>query len=134
MKVRSQVHMLTVAIARLEQDHANPKLIVDLKLAAKHVADLTAEGRNWTPEEERRVGRQRTLMAMLPDTRSVDALKEAMLQRAYDLMWDGNCMACDALVEFLPSAAVDKMFEAWQNDQDGKSPRSRFYDGKDVAA
>ena len=97
-------------------------------------ADRRAEGRDWAHAEDRRVGRQRTLMAMVPDTRAKDDLKAAMLQRAYDLMWDGDCMACDAVAEFLPSADVEKMFQAWESDQDGQNPRSHFYNAKDLAA
>jgi hypothetical protein len=52
-----------------------------------------------------------------------------MLQRAYDLMWDGFTTECDALVEFLPSDLVEEMFAAWEADSMGREPRSRFYDG-----
>lgn len=134
MKSRSRVHMLIVAAARLEQDRANPKLVADIKLAAKHEADRKVEGRDWNDAEERRVGRQRTLMAMVPDTRAKDSLKEAMLQHAYDLMWEGNCAGADAITEFLPSLEVEKMFDAWQSDQEGKNQHSRFYDAKEIAA
>lgn len=134
MRSRSRVHMLTVAAARLEQDHANPKLIADIKQAAKHEADRKAEGRDWNMDQDRRVGRQRTLMAMVPDSRAKDDLKSAMLQRAYDLMWEGDCMGCDALTEFLPSAEVEAMFNAWQSDQDGKDAPSKFYNAKGIAA
>jgi len=78
-------------------------------------------------DEERRIGRQRTAMAMIPDSRAKRALMEAMLQRAYDLMWDGRATECDAILEFLPGASVEQMFAAWQSDQEGKQPRSKFY-------
>ena len=73
-------------------------------------------------------------MAMVPDTRAKDDLMQAMLQRAYDLMWDGDCAGTDALAEFLPSAAVEAMFQAWQSDQEGKEPKSHFYVAKGLAA
>jgi len=134
MTPRSRIHMLTVAAARLEQECANPKLIADLREAAKHEAEAYAEGRRHSLDEEKRIERQRTLMQMLPDTRAVDQLKAAMLQRAYDLMWDGNPGACDALAEFLPdcpepsanrSASYRHGFANGRDDRRGK-PRDTY--------
>lgn len=126
---RSRIHMLTVAAARLAHDHANPQLIEDLRKAAKEAAGARAEGRGYDQDDVKRIERQRTLFAMLPSTNATDRLKEAMLQRCYDLMWDGDCMACDALAEFLPEKDVQKMFDAWESDQfpEKDQPRSRFY-------
>jgi len=126
---RSRVHMLTVAAARLEEACSNPKLAADLREAAKAAAKKRAEGCDYSEEDQRRIERQRTLFVTVPDTHALGRLKDAMLQRAYDLMWDGDCLACDALAEFLPSADVDRMFEAWHNDQDPKGDKkSKFYE------
>ena len=130
MRSRSYVHMLSIAAARLEQDHANPKLIADLRAAAKLEAERTAEGRTWSKDEERRVDRQRTLFNMLPSSNATDRLKEAMLQRAYDLMWDGNGIACDSLIEFLPSKEVEQMFDAWESDQISGEPKSKWHNAR----
>lgn len=119
--------MLRVAAARLEGAYGNPKLVEDLRKAAAELEEARAEGRAHDPEEEKRIEQQRTLFAMLPDTGAVDTLKEAMMQRVYDLMWDGDCVACDALAEFLPWAAADEAFSAWDNDQDPSKPKSRFH-------
>jgi len=120
--------MLNVAAARLQQDHGNPKLAADLREAAKVLAKNRAEQR-LQDDETKRIERQRTLFTMVPDTVAFGRFKDAMLQRAYDLMWDGDCSACDAIAEFLPSADVEKMFDAWQNDQDPNSPqKSKFYE------
>lgn len=125
---RSRVHMLSVAAARLEQDYANPKLIADIREAAKYAAKKRAEGCDYSDEDQHRIERQRTLFAMVPDTHALGRLKDAMLQRAYDLMWDGDCTATDAIAEFLPSADVTRMFEAWERDQDPKTAdKSKFY-------
>lgn len=126
MKNRSRIHMLTVAAARLEQDCGSPKLVDDLRAAAKWHALTKAEGRGWTEGDEKRVEQQRTLFAMLPSMNAVDRLKDGMLQRAYDLLWDGDCSGCDAITEFLPAKDVERMFEAYANDQDGKQPPSPF--------
>jgi hypothetical protein len=123
--------MLTVAAARLESDYANPKLIADLRAAAKEAATAHAEGRGYTPDDEKRIERQRTLFAMLPSCSATDRLKERMLQRAYDLMWGGDCSATDAIAEFLPSKDVDRMFEAWENDQVSGNVMSPFHAPKD---
>lgn len=128
--MRSRVHMLTVAAATLERVYANPKLVEDLQAAAMAAAKGKLEGCGWTGEDDKRIERHRTLFNMLPSSSATDRLKEAMLQRAYDLMWDGDAVGCDALVEFLPSSDVDAMFAAWQSDQEAKGdgPRSRYYD------
>lgn len=129
MKSRSFIHTLSVAAARIQEAGGSPKLVADLKAAAEWRAITKAEGR-FQENEDARIARQRTLTAMVPDTHAFSKLTEAMLQRAYDLLWDGDCSGCDALTEFLPSAAVSKMLDAWGNDQDGKKPKSKWYDGQ----
>lgn len=133
MRRRSQIHMLAVAAARLESDHANPKLIADLQAAAHHLATARADGRGHDDEEERRIERQRTLFTMLPDIGATERLRLAMQQRAYDLMWDGDCLACDALLEFLPSKFADEVLDGWENDQAaGSVSKTKFYEGIDA--
>lgn len=124
---RSRVHMLTVAAARLESDYANPKLVADLRAAAKEESVKRADGRGYSVCDERRVERQRTLFAMCPDLAAVERLKAAMMQRAYDLMWDGDCSACDAILEFLPAKDATRVLDAWANDQDPNRERTPFY-------
>lgn len=128
---RSRVHMPSVAAARLEQEHANPTLIGHLREAAKAEAKKAADGRGWGPEEQARVERQRTLFAMLPPYAACDRLKGAIMQRAYDLMWDGATDGADALLEFLPEKEAVAVLDAWQADTTaiGKAPRSQFYEG-----
>lgn len=126
MKNRSRIHMLTVAAARLERDCANPVLVADLRKAAQHHASRKADGVGWTEDDDMRVERQRGLFGMLPSANPVDRLKEAMMQRAYDMLWDGNCDGCDAILEFLPSKDADIVLNAYGDDQDGKQPPSRF--------
>lgn len=48
--------------------------------------------------EEKRIARQRNCFTFLPVSPSVETLKAAMLQRAYDLLWDGRCEECDAIL------------------------------------
>lgn len=125
---RSYVHMLSVAAARLEHDHANPALVRALRDAAESHAKRQAEGMRGD-SEQKRIDRQRTLMAMVPDSRAKSDLRGAMLQRAYDLLWDGDCAGCDALIEFLPSLEVGQLLDAWQDDQEGRKPRSPWFHG-----
>lgn len=66
---------------------------------------------------------------MLPSMSATDRLKEAMMQRVYDLMWDGDCMGADAIAEFLPGDDAARAFDAWLSDQDTGKPRSKFYEG-----
>lgn len=124
---RSRIHMLTVAAARLEKDYANPALVKALRSAAEEYAKAKAEGRDYRDADRKRVDRQRTLFAGIVNGPAKEALKKAMLQRAYDLLWDGDASGCDALLEFLPSREVEQMLEAWSDDQTGGKPRSAWY-------
>lgn len=129
MYQRSRIHMLTVAAARLESDYANPKLVADLRQTANEFATAKAEGRGYTDADEKRIDRQRTLFAFLPSANSTDRFKAAMMQRAYDLMWEGMCTECDALLEFLPVKDADKVLQSWENDQLPNSEKTSFYEG-----
>jgi hypothetical protein len=124
--------MLTVAAAALEGYGGNPLLRTALREAADKEAGKLKRGetRNRDFEgEEKRIAAQRNLFTFLPPGTHKDRLMQAMLQRAYDLMWDGMCTECDALTEFLPSAEVDRMFEAWDRDQSADQ-KSAFYEGR----
>ena len=74
---------------------------------------------------------------MLPSCTAADSLKAAMLQRAYDLLWDGDALGCDTILEFIQSKDADAMLDAWSNDfdndHDKKADKSKWYTGK-VAA
>ncbi len=80
--------------------------------------------------EDKRIANQRNLFTFLPPGPSAERLKAGMLQRAYDLLWDGRAEECDAILEFLPSRDVDEMLSAWLDDQDDKTTStSRWYEG-----
>lgn len=131
MGSRSLVHLLNVFAMRLETDHGPKDAVKAIQLLARDRTIRRAEHRDFNPAEEKRVERHRTLFAMLPSTNATDRLKDAMLQRAYDLLWDGDALGCDSLIEFLPEKDVDRMFACWSDDQDGKEPRSRFYSNQE---
>jgi hypothetical protein len=133
MHSRSLVHMLSVLAKRLEIENAPADIVKALGRVAADKTIRAAEHRNWNTEEQRRTERQRTLFAMLPSCDAVDRLKAAMLQRAYDLLWDGDALGCDAIIEFVPSKDADQMLKAWMDDQDNEQPRSRFYNAKAAA-
>ena len=134
---RSVVHLLQVFATRMEIDHAPADATKAIKLFAQDRTIRRAEKRDYHGDErrvehERRIEHQRTLFAMLPPGNAVDRLRETMLQRAYDLLWDGDPLGCDALIEFLPSADVDRMMNAWSSDFDGDEPRSKWHGGQDA--
>jgi hypothetical protein len=129
--VRSIVHLLNVFATRLEIDNGPKDAVKAIKLFATDRTIRRAEHRDWNADEEKRVEQQRTLFGMLPSCNPTDRLKAAMLQRAYNLLWDGDCMGCDAIAEFIPSRDIDKMFACWSSDFDGAEPRSEFYKGND---
>jgi hypothetical protein len=120
--------MLAVFATRMEIDHAPADMVKALKLLSSDRTIRAAEHRNWSAEQEKRVERQRTLFAMLPSTNATDRLKDAMLQRAYDLLWDGDSMGCDALIEFMPERDVTRMLDAWSHDFEGDVPKSKFHE------
>jgi hypothetical protein len=122
---RSQIHMLRVLAMRFENNAPEP-LVETLRKFAQELEAREADGRTHNLQEQKRIEKQRTLFAMLPSSNASDHLREAMKQRAYDLMCNGDGLATDALLEFLPSADADEVFAAWDNDQDGDAPKSRF--------
>jgi len=103
------------------------ELVKTLRTLARELEARHADGRTHSAAEQKRVERQRTLFNMLPSCGAADRLKEAIMQRAYDLMWDGDAQACDALIEFLPSKDAEEVLNAWENDQDDSAPKSKWH-------
>lgn len=126
---RSRIALLRLIAMRFEGNSPD-HIVSDLRKFAEELEARTVDGRVNDAAQQRRVERQRTLFAMLPSTSAVDQLREAIMQRAYDLMWDGDGLACDALAEFLPSKSAEEMFDAWERDWLGETAdKSRFFKG-----
>lgn len=112
--MKSKGFVLNLAASCLQANGNNPKLIADVRQIAD---EWKRDGRgHYSEEDDKRIDRQRTKFNMLPTCREKDQLKKAMLQRAYDLLWDGDTEGCDALIEFLPSDDVRQMLDAWSAD------------------
>ena len=126
MRNRSQIHLLRVLAARFELD-APQAVTKAIRNYAEELEDRRLDGRDFNAAEKKRVEHQRTLFNFLPDSNATDRLREAMMQRAYDLIWDGDGMGCDALLEFLPSDSAEEILNAWENDLDEEAPKSRFH-------
>lgn len=124
---RSLVHMLNTFAVRLESDHGPKDAVKAIQLLALDRTIRCAEHRDGTLADEKRAERHRTLFAMLPSSDATDRLKEAMMQRAYDLLWDGDSFGCDALLEFIPSADANRLLSSWSDDQDDKEPKTKWY-------
>jgi len=124
---RSLVHMLNVFAERLETNHGPKPAVEAIRLFAKDLTIRRAEHRDWNAEEEKRREHQRTLFAMLPSCNATDRLKVAMLQRAYDLLWDGDALGCDAILEFLPSEDAKALLDAWSSDWADEAPKSKWH-------
>lgn len=127
--------MLNAFATRLDVDNAPKDAVKAMQLFARDRTIARVEKRDFRGnqrrlEEQQRIERQRTLFAMVPDTSSLTRLKEAMLQRAYDCMWDGDPASCDALLEFLPEKDADKLLDAWSNDWEAEGERSHWYGGQ----
>lgn len=126
--MRSRVHMLRVAAARLEEfSGGNPKLIADLRAAAEAEEQRISFGPADLDEDAARIDALRTAFHAIPNGGAKTAFMRAMLQQAYEHMWNGNTMAVDALTDFLPSIEVEEMFQAWENDDTGKEPKSKYW-------
>lgn len=126
--VRAKAFILNLAAECLQEDARNPKLIEDMRSLA---ADMKRDGRGqYSDEYQKKIDRQRTLFNTLPTGREKNKLKEAMMQQAYDRMWDGDTDGCDALLEFLPSDDASAVLDAWELDIDPhtrEADRSRWY-------
>ena len=75
-----------------------------------------AEFEAWCEAERRRVAEQRAAFdAAVPPGPARDQLEKAMLDRAWSLLDAGlsGCEAADALLEWLPEAAGDKLLEEY---------------------
>lgn len=70
-------------------------------------------------EYKARIARQEALWNALPDSPAKAALLDAMLDRCFDLMCEGNGEACDAIAEWLPPDRVEAMFDAWERWSEG---------------
>ena len=131
MRSRSQIHMLVVAAARVAEAGGDPEMVKALRAAAGLSARKKARGEDGgdhdAAERTKQTERHRTLFNVLPDSREKTRLEEAMLQFAYDLMWEGNCAGVDSITEFLPSDDVKAMFGAWEQDMFGDKPKSKWY-------
>ena len=127
VRSRSLVHMLQTFAVRLESDHGPKEAVKAIELLAKDRTIRRAEHRDWNAQEAKRVEQQREAFRK---AKSGTEIKNMLLQRAYDLLWDGDFLACDALIEFLPESDADKMMSAWSDDEDGKEPRSQWYEGR----
>ena len=53
----------------------------------------------------------------------------ADLQRAYDALWEGDDVTCDAINAPLPELAVCAMLDAWLEDYSTDMPKSGFHAG-----
>lgn len=53
---------------------------------------------------------------------------QAELQRAYDVLWEGDGEACDAITARLPEKDVRAMLDCWLDDySDTKGPKSKWH-------
>jgi hypothetical protein len=86
--------------------------------------DADAERERWWREENERIAAQRALWAALPEfgpgAVAADALKAAMIERAWQLLDGGQWEACDALLEFVPEADASKMLNEYFAEGDAE--------------
>lgn len=78
-------------------------------------------------EDNARIASQEALWAALPDSPQKEALLDAMIDRCFDLMCDGQGAECDAIAEWLPRDRVLAMFAAWEQWFDGGDDATRDF-------
>lgn len=109
-------HVLTVAADCLAtQKGINPILVDEVRELAER--ETKKDRTRNRVDHNRLVERQRSLWNMLPDTTAKQRLLEAMLSRAWELLDCGQCEACDALLEFLPSEDAERMLRKYFPDE-----------------
>jgi hypothetical protein len=68
-------------------------------------------------KERARINVQRALWAALPEFGpggvAAETLKKAIVDRAWKLLDEGQCEACDALLEFVPEADAEAMLSEY---------------------
>ena len=94
------------------------------------MSKVLTEARKREQKELERV--QAKLEAVIRFEPSRSVIVTTMLQRAYDLLWEGNCQGCDAITDFLPKRMVRRMLDTWCEDQfeDDPAKRSSWYHGQ----
>lgn len=107
-------------VSRAEYGKGSPGVVAALNEYWWKV-DREAEAATMQQEAER-VAYQESLWNAVPDGPEKAALKAAMLQRAYDLMNEGDGTQTDAICDFLPKADVLAMFDQWERDSFPVSP------------
>lgn len=84
-------------------------------LTAKEKREDEARFKEWCAEQEARCARQRSAWNAVYPNGAKDRFRDAMLQRAWELLEAGEAEAADALLEFLPEAdgrkLLDEFFE-----------------------
>ncbi len=71
----------------------------------------------WAAEENERIAKQRAAFDALPECKWKQALKQAMLDRAWRLLDDGYTEAADMLLEFVTeNDATDLLDEFFKDD------------------
>ncbi len=100
--------------------HRNQFLIEEVE---KIAAEYKGRDRTFDAHKEReRVKGQRALWTALPEfgpgNVAAEALKKAMVDRAWTLLNIGQCEACDALLEFIPEVDAEAMLKKYFPDDD----------------
>lgn len=107
----SKGHTMDIVLAVLKQRGGNPALIDDFE---KIVAEYEGRDRAFDAHKDnKRIERQRTMFAMMPDSTARDRFKESVINRAWELLDAGQADACDALLEFMPSADAYRMLDEY---------------------
>jgi hypothetical protein len=97
------------------------------KIVKAEEAERAAERERWWAQEQARIKRQREAFDDLPEGPIRDHLRDMMLQRAYDILCEGNGEGCDELLQFLPEDHARELLDAWLDDQISDVPKSKWY-------
>lgn len=69
--------------------------------------------RRWHRRDDARIAQNRAIISTIPES---DILKQALLDRARQLLDAGNSEACDALLEFVPEDDAMKLLDEYLDE------------------
>jgi transcriptional regulator with XRE-family HTH domain len=70
----------------------------------------------WMESEQARIAGHQEVWDAVPESPEKDALKAAMLARAFDLLCEGRAEEADTMMEFLPQADVLAVLQLWETE------------------
>lgn len=95
------------------------RVLVDHELDRRRQRRADAIAKEGMCAEAAALAHREALFRAVPDGPEKQALQDAMIERAEELLYQGRCEEADAICEFLPAELVKPMIDAWDRDFNG---------------